>query len=65
MFCVADCVAGRVGLAIPQPIERQHVGNQINAAFVFAGADFVNVHGGLVLLTGRGAVTNRHEWILD
>jgi hypothetical protein len=28
-----------------QPTERQRVGNQIDAAFVFAQADFVNVHG--------------------
>jgi hypothetical protein len=43
MFCVADCVAGRVGLAIPEPPEWQHIGNQIDAAFIFARADFVNV----------------------
>jgi hypothetical protein len=44
MFCVADCVANRVRLAIPQPTEWQRIGNQIDAAFVFALADFVEVH---------------------
>jgi len=29
----------------PQPIKRQHIGNQINAVPIFARTDFVNVHG--------------------
>jgi aminomuconate-semialdehyde/2-hydroxymuconate-6-semialdehyde dehydrogenase len=29
--------------ALPQPTEWQHIGNQINAAFIFARADFKNV----------------------
>jgi hypothetical protein len=37
---VADCIIGRV---IPQPTEWQRIGNQINAAMIFARADFVNV----------------------
>ena len=41
MFCVADCVADRVRFAIPQPTEWQHIGDEIDAAFVFAWADFV------------------------
>jgi len=32
-LCVADCVANRVRLAVPQPTERQDIRNQINAAF--------------------------------
>ena len=28
----------------PEPTEWQHIGNQIDAAFVFAGSDFVDVH---------------------
>ena len=38
---VLDCVelSGK-----PQPTERQRIGNQIDAAFIFARADFVNVH---------------------
>jgi hypothetical protein len=28
---------------LPQPTEWQHVGDQIDAAFVFARSDFVNV----------------------
>jgi len=29
---------------VPWPTERQHIGNQIDAAFIFARADFVNAH---------------------
>jgi hypothetical protein len=29
--------------AVPQPTERQRIGNQIDAAMLFAGEDFVNV----------------------
>ena len=42
---LTDCIADRAELAIPQPTEWQRVGNQIDAAFSFAGADFVNAHG--------------------
>ena len=41
---VSDCIAGCIRPAISQPTEWQHIGNQIDAAFVFARADFVNVH---------------------
>jgi hypothetical protein len=35
---------GRAALEIgPQPPEWQHIGNQIEAAFILARADFVNV----------------------
>jgi hypothetical protein len=43
MLRVADCVAERVRLAIPQPTEWQRVGNEIDAAMIFARADLVNV----------------------
>jgi hypothetical protein len=43
MLSVSDCVAGCIRLAIPQPAEWQRIGNQINAAMIFAGANFVNV----------------------
>ena len=36
--CVADCV----WLAVPQPTEWQRIGNQIDAAMIFARSDFVN-----------------------
>jgi hypothetical protein len=36
-------IAGRAWLAIPQPTEWQRIGNQIYAAMIFAGTDFVNV----------------------
>ena len=31
-----DCIADRVWLAVPQPTEWQHIGNQIDAAMIFA-----------------------------
>ena len=40
---VADCIAGSVRSVIPQPTERQRIGDQIDAAMIFARADFVNV----------------------
>jgi hypothetical protein len=36
MFCVSDCVDDRVGLAIAEPTEWQHIANQINTAVIFA-----------------------------
>jgi hypothetical protein len=33
---LTDCVANRVLLAVPQPTEWQRIGNQIDAAFIFA-----------------------------
>ncbi|HWN64450.1 MAG TPA: hypothetical protein VNN24_02055 [Candidatus Binatus sp.] len=35
-LCVADYVADCVWLGIPQPAEWQHIGNKIDAAFIFA-----------------------------
>jgi hypothetical protein len=32
-----------VWLTVPQPIEREHVGDEIKAASIFARADFVKV----------------------
>jgi hypothetical protein len=40
---IFDHEIGCVWLAVPQPPERQCIGNQIDAAFIFAGAGFVNV----------------------
>ncbi len=42
-LCVADCIADTAWLAVPQATERQRIGNQIDAAMIFAGANFVNV----------------------
>jgi hypothetical protein len=39
-FCVVDCI--RPG--VPQATECQRIGNQIDAAFIFARAHFVNVY---------------------
>jgi hypothetical protein len=43
MLGVSDCVADCVWFVVPQPTERQRIGNQINAAMIFAWADFVSV----------------------
>jgi hypothetical protein len=42
MLRVTDCIRDGIGIAIPQPTEWQRIGNQINAAFIFARADFAN-----------------------
>ncbi|HTG28837.1 MAG TPA: hypothetical protein VK818_11515 [Methylomirabilota bacterium] len=42
--CVADCIAGDIRFAVRQATEWQRIGNQIDAAMIFAGPDFVNVH---------------------
>jgi hypothetical protein len=42
---VSDCIAYRVRLGVPQPTERQRIADETDAAFIFARADFVNVHG--------------------
>ena len=34
---------------IPQPTERQHIGNKINAAMIFAWADLVNMNANSVV----------------
>jgi hypothetical protein len=36
---VADCIRDGIGIAIPQPTKRQRIGNEIDAAFVFARAN--------------------------
>ena len=42
---VVNCVADRVWLSVPQFSKRQISGNQIDAAMITAGRDFVNVCG--------------------
>jgi hypothetical protein len=44
VFGVSDSVRDGVWPGVPQPTERQRIGDEINAALVFARADFVNVH---------------------
>ena len=53
MLRIADCVLDRVRLAVPQATERQHVGNRIDAAFIFARADFVTVDGNKMITSRR------------
>jgi hypothetical protein len=43
MLCIPDCVARRVWFAVPQATEWQRIGNQIDAAMIFARADFVKI----------------------
>jgi len=40
-LCVVDCVRDSVLFAVPQTIEWQRIGNQIDAASIFARTDFV------------------------
>jgi hypothetical protein len=42
-FNVSDRIPGCVRGATPQASEWQRIGDQINAAFIFARADFINV----------------------
>jgi hypothetical protein len=44
MLRVGDCVDDSVSIAIPQPTEWENIGDEIDAAFIFARADFVNVY---------------------
>ena len=41
---IPDCILDRIRLAVPQPTEWQCIANQIDAAMIFARADFVNMH---------------------
>jgi hypothetical protein len=43
MLRISDCVADCVWLSVPQATEWQRIGNQIDAAMIFAQADFVNL----------------------
>ena len=40
----AEAILARSCEALPQPTEWQHIGNQIDAAAIFTGANFVGVH---------------------
>ena len=41
---ISDCIRDSISIAIPQTAEWQRIGNQMEAAFISARADFVNVH---------------------
>jgi hypothetical protein len=43
MLRVSDCIADRVGFAIPEPTEWQRIGDKIKAAPIFARSNFVNI----------------------
>jgi hypothetical protein len=59
---VADCVIDSVRLTVPQPTEWQRIGNQIDAAFIFARADFVKA---LEVLTDAGRTACYNALRLD
>jgi len=40
---VSDCIADCVWFNVPEAIEWQHIGNSIDATFIFAWAHIVNV----------------------
>ena len=41
--CVCDSIADRIGFAVPQPPERQHVADESDAGTIHARANLVNV----------------------
>jgi hypothetical protein len=43
-FCVADCIADCVWLAVPESTKWQRIGNQIDAAPVLPWSNFVRVN---------------------
>jgi hypothetical protein len=43
VFRVSDGVRNCIRTVVPEPTEWQRIGNQIDAAFIFAWAYFVNV----------------------
>ena len=45
LVSLGNGVANCVWLAVPQATEWQHIGDQIDAAMIFARMDFVSVHG--------------------
>ena len=59
MHCVADCI---IRCVIPEPPEWQRIGNQIDAAVIFARVDFVNVQPSLLVArvasSGRGGTAD-------
>ena len=61
-LCVVNCVTGCVWPTVPQPTEWQRSGNQIDAAFIFARADFVKA---LEVLTDAGRTACYNALRLD
>ena len=58
----ADCIIRRV---VPEPTEWKNIGNEINAPFIFARADFVNVHGMLQRLASDIADSKKVDVVSD
>jgi len=65
MLCVADCIADRVWLGIPQAIEWQHVGDQIEAAFpAYVATRYAHVREGAGVLGKHTEVLSKWgHWI--
>ena len=42
-YLVPDSIRDSIGIAIPQPTKWQRIADEIDTAFIFALADFVNV----------------------
>ena len=41
VLCVSDSVRDCIRPVVPQPTKCQRIGNEVNAAFIFARADFI------------------------
>jgi hypothetical protein len=55
MLCISNCIADSVWFAIPQPTEWQHIGDQIDAAFIIARANLLGVRGAVGCSAWLGA----------
>jgi hypothetical protein len=44
-LCISECIGDSISIAIPQPTERENIGNQIKAAMIFSRSDFVRCLG--------------------
>jgi hypothetical protein len=44
MLRAVDCIVDGVRLSVPQATEWQRIRNEIDAAMIFAGLDFINEH---------------------
>jgi hypothetical protein len=57
------CIVDRIWPGVPQPDEWQRIGNQVDAAMIFAGTDFVKVHRIKRLFPSRNRIPLRSQII--
>jgi len=64
-LCVADCIADRDRLGVPEPTEWQHIGNQIHAAMIFARSDDLSKAGWSWGCVSAVDCDGRTIWVAD